>query len=94
MYFQRNQAKDLDATFHFTFTGKEELEATIYIKDKKIEIQHQLNGKPDVHVIADSETWLKIIRKEIYLLKAILTRKIKVKGNVRLMKLFSKCFPS
>lgn len=92
--FQRNQAKDLDATYHFTFTGKEELEATIHIKDKKIEIQHQLNGKPDVHVIADSETWLKFIGKEIHLLKAILTRKIKVKGNVRLMKSFGKCFPS
>ncbi|PLR78608.1 4Fe-4S ferredoxin [Bacillus sp. V3-13] len=92
--FQRNQAKDLDATYHFTFSGKEELEAAIHIKDKKIEIESQLTGIPDVHVFADSETWLKFIRKEIHILNAVLTRKIKVKGDVRLLKSFARCFPS
>ncbi len=92
--FQRNQAKGLDARFHFTFTGAEPCEATVVIKDRSIHVKEGLDGSPDIHVTADSATWLSFLAKETSLLRALITRKIKVKGSPKLMKAFASCFPS
>src|SRR5262245_50506444 len=62
--FQPNQSHGLNATFQFTFTGSEEREATIRIQNRTIEIQDGLAGKPDVHVTADTQTWLGFLAKE------------------------------
>ncbi len=84
----------LDATYHFTFTGNENLEGTVTIKEKKLAVLEGLVGKPDLHVTADSHTWAKFLAKEINLVKALVTRKIKIKGSPKLMLAFAKCFPS
>jgi hypothetical protein len=39
-------------------------------------------------------TWIKFLSKEVNLVKALLTRKIKIKGSPKLMMAFAKCFPS
>jgi putative sterol carrier protein len=57
-------------------------------------VQQGLEGKPDLHVSADSQTWIKFLSKEVNLVKALLTRKIKIKGSPKLMMAFAKCFPS
>jgi hypothetical protein len=56
--FQPNQSRGLDAAFHFTFTGAEEHQATITIRNCTLDINDGLLGKADVHVIADAKTWL------------------------------------
>src|SRR5437773_1902419 len=56
--FQPNQSQGLDAIFHFTFTGAEQREATITIKNRTLDIKDSRVGKPDVHVTADAKTWL------------------------------------
>jgi len=92
--FQPNQARGLDVTFHFTFTGVEERQATILIRNRTLQINDGLVGKPDVHVTADSKTWLGFLAKEKSLLWALATRKIRLKGNPKLLLAFGKCFPS
>jgi len=92
--FQPNQSRGLDAVFHFSFTGTENREATITIKDRTVDIQDGLIGKPDVHVTADAKTWLGFLAKEKSLPVALITRRIRLKGNPRLLLAFSKCFPS
>lgn len=92
--FQPNQSRNLDATFHFTFTGAEKRNATITIKNRTLDIKDGLIGKPDIHVTADSKTWLGFLAKEKNLVMALLSRKIGVKGNPRLLLAFGKCFPS
>jgi len=92
--FQPNQSRGLDATFHFTFTGAEKREATVTIKNRTLDIKDGLVGKPDVHVTADAKTWLSFLAKEKSLLPALITRKIRVKGNPKLLLAFGKCFPS
>jgi putative sterol carrier protein len=57
-------------------------------------VRDGLEGKPDLHVTADSQTWIKFLAKEINIVKALVTRKIKIKGSPKLMKAFAKCFPS
>jgi ferredoxin-NADP reductase/ferredoxin len=92
--FQPNQSRGLDATFHFTFTGAEEREATITIRNRTLDVKDGLIGKPDLHVTADSKTWLGFLAKEKSLALALLSRKIRMKGNPKLLLAFGKCFPS
>src|SRR5215467_7189930 len=92
--FQPNQSRGLNATFQFTFTGEEQREVTIRIGNQTIEIQDGLVGNPGVHVTADARTWLEFLAKEKNLISAILTRKIRLKGNPKLLLSFGKCFPS
>jgi ferredoxin-NADP reductase/Fe-S-cluster-containing hydrogenase component 2 len=92
--FQPNQSRGLDATFHFSFTGAETKDATIIIKNRTLDIKDGLIGAPDIHVTADSETWLALLAQEKNLIRALFTRKVRLKGNPRLLLAFSKCFPS
>ena len=50
--------------------------------------------KADLHVTADSETWLGFLAKERSLLWALLRRRIRIKGSPKLLMAFGKCFPS
>ncbi len=93
-FFQRGQSEGLEALYHFTFKGNENIKATVAIKDKTILVNEGHIGKPDLHVIADSETWLKFLAKEKNIVWAIISRKIKVKGAPSLLLAFGKCFPS
>ena len=92
--FQRGQANGLDATYHFTFTGEEQIEATIIIRDKKLQVEKGHVGSANIHVTADSKTWLGFLAKERSLVWALLTRRIRLKGSPKWLLAFGKYFPS
>jgi Fe-S-cluster-containing hydrogenase component 2 len=92
--FQPRQAADLNAVYHFHFTGKEEARATVTIRSGKLEVQEGHHGAADLRVTADSETWLGFLAKERSLLWALLRRRIRIRGSPRLLVAFGKCFPS
>lgn len=92
--FQRERAKGLDAVYHFTFTGKEERLATVTIRDRNLKVEDGHVGKADLAVTADSETWLRFLRKEANLAVALLRAKVRLKGPPRLLTAFGRCFPS
>ena len=92
--FQREQAAGLNAVYHFTFTGSETAQATVTIRDKKIEVRTGLLGAADCSVTADAATWLGFLRKERSIFWAILRRKVRVRGKLSLLAAFGKCFPA
>jgi ferredoxin len=92
--FQPKQAANLNAVYHFTFTGKEPHEATVTIRAGTLQVQDGLQGEPGLRVTADSETWLGFLAKERGLLWSLLRRRIRLKGPPRLLLAFGKCFPS
>jgi hypothetical protein len=92
--FQPSQSRDLDAIFHFTFTGAEQRRATITIKNRTLDIKEGLVGQPDVQITADSKAWLGFLAKEKSLVLALIRRKIRLKGDPKLLLAFGKCFPS
>jgi NAD-dependent dihydropyrimidine dehydrogenase PreA subunit len=94
LLFQPGKAAGLNAVYHFTFTGKEPKEATVVIRDGTLQVQDGHQGEADLHVTADSETWLGFLAKERSLLWALLRRKIRIKGSPRLLVAFGKCFPT
>ncbi|HEY8352646.1 MAG TPA: SCP2 sterol-binding domain-containing protein [Sphingomonadales bacterium] len=91
--FQRGRAGALDATYHWTFTGKESAEATVVIRNGTIEVADGHQGTADVAIMADSATWLAILAGDKRILPAILLRKVKVRGPIALFKAFGRCFP-
>jgi hypothetical protein len=93
--FQRHRSEGLAAIYHFTFTGEEPTQATITIRDKTIKVEEGLLGAADLHVKADSRTWVGVLRKEKSLLWALIRRKVVfLKGSPRLLMKFGTCFPS
>ena len=90
--FQHNKAKDVNATYHFTFTGSEERQATIIIQNQTVTVLDGHQGTADLHLHADSETWLGFLHKERNLLWAIIRRKIRVKGPMKLLAVFGHVF--
>ncbi len=93
LVFQRNQSDGINATYHFTFTGEEPYKATVVIRDRALQVNEGHAGSADIHITADSKTWLGFLRKEKSIIWALLTRKILIKGSLRLLKDFGKCFP-
>jgi ferredoxin len=91
--FQRHHSDGLAATFHFTFTGDEPAQATITIRDETIRVEEGLLGTADLHVKADSRTWVGFLRKEKSLIWALIRRRIVLKGSPKLLVKFGKCFP-
>ena len=94
LVFQKNQSQGLNATYHFTFTGGEKHKATVTIRNRTLRVEERHLGKADLHVTADSQTWLGFLAKERSLPWALLTRKIRWQGSPRLLLAFGKCFPS
>ena len=92
--FQRNRSQGLDATYHFTFTGAEERQSTIVIRNQTLEVKDGHVGNPQIKITADTSTWLGFLAKERNLVWALLRRKIRLRGSPRLLLAFSKCFPS
>lgn len=91
--FQPGMSAGLNATYHFTFTGHETRQATVVIKDQKLSVQDGHVGQPDLHVTADSQTWIGFLRKERNVVWALLRRKIRLNGPLKLLVAFGKCFP-
>jgi epoxyqueuosine reductase QueG len=92
--FQPGKARDLNAVYHFAFTGREKKRATVTIREDTLQVQDGHQGEADLLVTADSDTWLGFLAKERSLLWALLRRKIRIKGSPRLLVAFGKCFPS
>jgi ferredoxin len=92
--FQRHTAGKLDATYHFVFTGNERVEATVAIHSGKLTIENGLQGRPNIKVTADGETWLGFLAGERSLLWALLARRVRLRGNPRWLLAFKRCFPS
>jgi alkyl sulfatase BDS1-like metallo-beta-lactamase superfamily hydrolase len=92
--FQPGKAAKLNAVYHFTFTGNEEKQATVTIRDGTLQVQDGHQGEADLRVTADSEMWLGFLAKERSLLWALLRRRIRIKGSPKLLVAFGKCCPS
>jgi putative sterol carrier protein len=93
LVFQRNQSGGLDATYHFTFTGREPPRATIIIRNKELKVLQTHSDRPDLSVTADADTWLRFLAKEKRITTALLTGRIRLRGPLRLLKAFARCFP-
>ena len=93
--FEQKHARGVNMNVHFESNGNETSQATIIIAGEVIDVKEGHVGEADLAVTADSETWLKIVNKETTPdedMQAITSGKVKVKGDLKLLKQFQKCF--
>ena len=50
LVFQREQSAGLDATYHLTFTGKEECQATVVLRDRTVRVSRGHIGTANLQV--------------------------------------------
>ncbi|MBI1322358.1 4Fe-4S ferredoxin [bacterium] len=91
--FQPGKSKGLSARYHFRFTGEEPISCTVTIRDGTIEVEDGLAGDRDLLIQADSKNWLAFLRKEKSIAKLLITRRVRLKGDPRLLVAFGRCFP-
>jgi hypothetical protein len=91
--FQPGKSRGLNDTFHFTFTGREQRQATVVIQNQKIRVKEGHAGQSDLHITADAQTWIGVLMKERNVVWALLRRKIRLDGPLKLLVAFGKCFP-
>lgn len=94
LLFQRAKAKGLNAIYHFTFTGAESRQVTVIIQEQTVQVQDGHMHKASISITADTKTWLGFLAKEQNIVWAILRRKVRVRGSVKLLLAFGKCFPA
>lgn len=82
----------LHGTIVFTFAGEEPGEATVVIRDGAVRVERGLIGAANLHLTADSTTWVRFLNKETGLLWAVLRGKLRWKGSLRLLQTFAACF--
>jgi len=92
--FQPGQAKGLNATYHFTFTGSEQRQATIRIVEQKLTVEEGHIGTANLKVTADSRIWLGFLAREKNLAWALVTLRIRLAGSPFWLVKFGNCFPS
>ncbi|WP_253203675.1 SCP2 sterol-binding domain-containing protein [Methylosinus sp. KRF6] len=91
--FQKKRAAGLEAVYHFAFRGAERKDLTVRIANGRLEVKEGLIGDADLRIRADAQTWLRFLRKETGLLRALITFKIGLRGDPRLLAAFGRCFP-
>lgn len=91
--FQPRASGGLTATYHFTFTGAEQRLATVVIREQSISVTEGHHGTADLRIQADAATWVAFLRQEANIVWALLRRKIRLKGPIKLLVAFGSCFP-
>ncbi len=94
LVFQRKKSEGLNATYHCTFTGQEREEATIIIQNQTLQVLKGHHNDANFYLTADSQTGLGFLAKERNMFWALLTRKIRIKGSIKFLQAFARCFPS
>jgi len=91
--FQRGRAEGLEATYHFRFHGRETGDLTVRIADGALAVDEGLHGDADLVIEADTDTWLGFLAREKSLVWALLLRRIRLRGSIRLLRAVGRCFP-
>lgn len=96
--FQKQKSTGLRANYLFEFSGAEALKAAVQIHDGQLQVVTDASKlaelRPDLHIRADSKTWIAFIRKEISLPRALITGRVRLRGRLSLLPAFGRCFPS
>lgn len=92
LLFNPRKAGGLALTIHFEFTGRETEQATVEIANSAVRVSAgRLVGHANLRVLADSETWVGILNEEVSPVKALITGKMKLKGNPSHLGKFKQC---
>ncbi len=91
--FSPAQAKGLDVVFQFNISGAQGGDWYATIKDGTCTVTQGTHPSPTVTLSMSDETWLGMVNKETSGVKAFMTGKLKVKGDIMLAQRIYDLFP-
>jgi ferredoxin len=93
LVFQRGPARGWRGVFHFVLQEVGAVEFTVCIDDGALETKPGLIGEADVVVRAETKTWLEIVEQKRSPVWAVVTGRLKLEGDRKLLDKFAACFP-
>jgi NAD-dependent dihydropyrimidine dehydrogenase PreA subunit len=90
--FQRGRSKGLSATYHWTFSGEQDVKLTVHIHEQRLGVQQGHVGTAQVTVTVSAATWLQILNHEYELASALERQQLRIEGDMA-MQAFWRCFP-
>ena len=77
---------------HWNLTGKEERQFTIHIDHGSFTLEQGPYENADIQMDADSDVYLKLVNGDMKGLVAVMTRRLKVTGNLQLTTRWDRIF--
>lgn len=90
--FLPDRAATVNKTIQFDFTGAEPGTWRLTIASGTISYAQEAAESPNAIVIVDSEDWLKLLRGELNPMSAVISGKLKIKGDMTLLAQFQTWF--
>lgn len=91
--FQRRKAARLEAVYHLELSGDMPLEATLTVRDRRLEIEFGKGGKADLTIRTTADTWMQVLEGQFDLDKALQEKEIELEGPTVLLEKLIACFP-
>lgn len=82
--FNPDSCQDLAMAVHWKLTGDEERQFTILVDHGSFSLQQGPFENADIEMETDSQVYLKLVNGDMKGLVAVMTRRLKVKGNLQL----------
>ena len=92
--FVASASDGVDATFQFTLEGDGGGTWHVVVKDGGMAVSEGASDAPDSTIEARSGDWVKIVNGKMSGMRAVMTRKMKVGGNVTLARKMQQMFPT
>ena len=92
--FVQSASKGVDAIFQFEISGSEGGIWHVVVKDEKLEINSGKHDSPSARIISTDANYLKICNGDMNGLRAVITRKMKIEGNLVLARKMQGMFPT
>jgi putative sterol carrier protein len=90
--FAPDRAANVNKTIQFDFTGAEEGTWRLTVANGTISYAHEVAENPNATVTVDSQDWLKLLQGELNPMTAVITGKLKIKGEMALLAQFQTWF--
>ena len=81
----------METVFQFDISGEQGIQATVALKDGKVDYQEGLHGQAKCVVTASDENLKKVLKGELNPMMAVMTGKIKISNAGEMMK-YAKIF--
>ncbi|MFQ5482683.1 MAG: alkyl sulfatase C-terminal domain-containing protein, partial [Nitrospinaceae bacterium] len=91
LVFNPDAAADLDLTLAFRFTGDEERQAVVRISRQRLTVEPGAATGADLAVTVDAATWVGIVNEQASPVWAVLSGRLKLRGNPLHLLRFQRC---
>lgn len=86
-------AQGVDAVFQFEITGKSGGSWNVIVREGTCQVSEGSHDEPSVTLTLSDENWLAMINRELNGVKAFMTGKLKVSGDIMLAQRIYDIFP-